>query len=49
MCLNPEINYDLDKWMNGFDEELEDIDLKNWYIFKETKINGQRCKICGDG
>ena len=48
-CLNPDIKYDLNKWMNGFDAELDDIDLKNWYLFKSIKINGPMWKICWDG
>ena len=48
-CLNPDIKYDLNKWMNGFDVELDDIDLKNWYLFKSIKINGPMWKICWDG
>ncbi len=48
-CLNPEIKYDLNKWMNGFDAELDDIDLKNWHLFKSIKINGPMWKICWDG
>ncbi len=49
VCLNPDIKYDLDKWMNGFEEELDDIDLKNWHLFKSIKINGPMWKICWDG
>ena len=49
VCLNPDIKYDLNKWMNGFDAELDDIDLKNWYLFKSIKINGPMWKICWDG
>ena len=49
VCLNPDIKYDLNKWMNGFESELDDIDLKNWYLFKSMKINGPRWKICWDG
>ena len=48
-CLNPDIKYDLNKWMNGFDAELDDIDLENWYLFKSIKINGPMWKICWDG
>ena len=48
-CLNPDIKYDLSKWMNGFDAELDDIDLKNWHLFKSIKINGPMWKICWDG
>lgn len=48
-CLNPDIKYDLDEWMNGFDSELRDIDLKNWHLFKSIKINGPMWKICWDG
>ncbi len=48
-CLNPDIKYDLDEWMNGFDSELSDIDLKNWHLFKSIKINGPMWKICWDG
>ena len=48
-CLNPDIKYDLNKWMNGFDTELDDIDLKNWHLFKSIKINGPMWKICWDG
>ena len=48
-CLNPDIKYDLNKWMNGFDAELDDIDLKNWHLFKSIKINGPMWKICWDG
>ena len=48
-CLNPDIEYDLDEWMNGFDSELRDIDLKNWHLFKSIKINGPMWKICWDG
>ena len=48
-CLNPDIKYDLNKWMNGFDAELDDIDLKNWYLFKSIKINGPMWKLCWDG
>ena len=48
-CLNPDIKYDLNKWMNGFDAELDDINLKNWHLFKSIKINGPMWKICWDG
>lgn len=48
-CLNPDIKYDLNKWMNGFDLELDDIDLKNWHLFKSIKINGPMWKLCWDG
>ena len=48
-CLNPDIKYDLNKWMNGFDAELDDIDLKNWHLFKSIKINGPMWKLCWDG
>jgi len=48
-CLNPDIKYDLNKWMNGFDAELDDIDLKKWHLFKSIKINGPMWKICWDG
>ena len=48
-CLNPDIKYDLNKWMNGFDAELDDIDLENWHLFKSIKINGPMLKICLDG
>ena len=49
VCLNPDIKYDLNKWMNGFDAELDDIDLENWHLFKSIKINGPMWKICWDG
>ena len=49
VCLNPDTKYDLNKWMNGCDAELDDIDLKNWYLFKSIKINGPMWKICWDG
>ena len=49
VCLNPDIKYDLNKWMSGFDTELDDIDLKNWHLFKSIKINGPMWKICWDG
>ena len=48
-CLNPDIKYDLNLWMNGFDAELDDIDLENWHLFKSIKINGPMWKICWDG
>ena len=48
-CLNPDIKYDLNQWMNGFDAELDDIDLENWHLFKSIKINGPMWKICWDG
>ena len=48
-CLNPDIKYDLNKWLNGFDSELDDFDLENWYLFKSIKINGPMWKICWDG
>ena len=48
-CLNPDIKYDLNEWMNGFDVELDDIDLKNWHLFKSIKINGPMWKLCWDG
>ena len=48
-CLNPDIKYDLIQWMNGFDAELDDIDLENWHLFKSIKINGPMWKICWDG
>ena len=48
-CLNADIKYDLNKWMNGFDAELDDIDLENWHLFKSIKINGPMWKICWDG
>ena len=49
VCLNPDIRYNLDEWMDGFDKELDDIDLKNWYIFSNIKLDGPRWKICWDG
>ena len=49
VCLNPDIKYDIDDWMNGFDEELNDIDLKNWHIFSSIQLDGPRWKICWDG
>ena len=48
-CLNPSIEYNLSEWMSGFDNELSDIDLKNWHLFKSIKINGPMWKICWDG
>ena len=48
-CLNPDIKFDLNQWMNGFDAELDDIDLENWHLFKSIKINGPMWKICWDG
>ena len=48
-CLNPDTKYDLNKWMNGFDAELDDIDLENWHLFKSIKINGPMWKLCWDG
>ena len=49
VCLNPDIKYNLDEWMSGFDSELDDIDLKNWHLFRSIKLNGPRWKICWDG
>jgi phenylpropionate dioxygenase-like ring-hydroxylating dioxygenase large terminal subunit len=49
VCLNPDIRYNLDEWMDGFDKELDDIDLKNWHIFSNIKLDGPRWKICWDG
>ena len=49
VCLNPDIKYNLDEWMSGFDTELGDIDLNNWHLFKSIKINGPMWKICWDG
>ena len=49
VCLNPDIKYNLDEWMSGFDKELDDIDLKNWHLFSNIKLNGPRWKICWDG
>ena len=49
VCLNPDIRYNLDEWMDGFDKELDDIDLKNWHIFSSIKLDGPRWKICWDG
>ena len=49
VCLNPDIKYNLDEWMSGFDTELDDIDLKNWHLFSSIKLNGPRWKICWDG
>ena len=48
-CLNPDVKYNLSDWMNEFKTELDDIGLKNWYIFKSTTLNGPRWKICWDG
>ena len=48
-CLNPDIEYNLSEWMNGFDSELDDIDLKNWHIFSSKTLEGPRWKICWDG
>ena len=49
VCLNPDIKYNLDEWMSGFDTELDDIDLKNWHLFSTIKLDGPRWKICWDG
>jgi len=49
VCLNPDIKYNLDDWMNGFDDELDDIDLKNWHLFKDLKLSGPIWKLCWDG
>ena len=49
VCLNPDIKYNLDEWMSGFDKELDDIDLKNWHLFRSIKLSGPRWKICWDG
>ena len=49
VCINPDHNCDLDNWMSGFDEELNEIGLGDWYLYKQRTLSGPSWKICWDG
>ncbi len=49
ICINPDKSYNLNEWMNGFDKELDEINLKDWHLYKQRELSGPSWKICWDG
>ena len=49
VMLNPEENFNIDKWLGDFAPELDTLNLENWYIHQQREIDGPGWKVALDG
>ena len=49
ICVNPDSKPNLSNWLAGFDEEISEIGLDSWYLYKQRILDGPSWKICWDG
>ena len=49
VCINPASKPNLSNWLAGFDEEINDIGLDSWHLYKQRILDGPSWKICWDG
>jgi phenylpropionate dioxygenase-like ring-hydroxylating dioxygenase large terminal subunit len=49
VMLNPEENFNIDKWLGDFAPELDTLNLENWHIHEQREIDGPGWKVALDG
>ena len=49
VMLNPEENFNIDKWLGDFAPELDTLNLKDWHIHEQREIDGPGWKVALDG
>ena len=49
VCINPDSKPNLSNWLQGFDEEINEIGLDSWYLYEQRILDGPSWKICWDG
>ncbi len=49
VILSPGEEFDIDSWLGAFSDELDTLDLKNWYLFEQRVIPGPGWKVTMDG
>jgi phenylpropionate dioxygenase-like ring-hydroxylating dioxygenase large terminal subunit len=49
VMLNPEENFNIDKWLGDFASELDTLNLENWHIHEQREIDGPGWKVALDG
>ena len=49
VMLNPEENFNIDKWLGDFALELDTLNLENWHIHEQREIDGPGWKVALDG
>ena len=49
VCLDPSINFNVDKWLGDFGERLDSLELDNWHLFETRELEGPGWKAAMDG
>ena len=49
VALTPGARFDIDDWLGDFADELDTIELENWYLFEQRDLPGPGWKVCWDG
>ena len=49
VMLNPEENFNIDKWLGDFAPELDTLNLEDWHIHEQREIDGPGWKVALDG
>ena len=49
VMLNPEENFNIDKWLGEFAPELDTLNLEDWHIHEQREIDGPGWKVALDG
>lgn len=48
-ALTPGADFDIDAWLGDFEQELETLELGNWYLYDQRELPGPGWKITMDG
>ena len=49
ICLDPSIDFDIDKWLGDFGNRLDSLELDNWHLFETRELEGPGWKAAMDG
>lgn len=49
VSLTPGETFDIDTWLGDFGNELDTLDLGNWYLYEQRDIHGPGWKVTMDG
>ena len=49
ICLDPTIDFDIDKWLGDFGNRLDSLELDNWHLFETRELEGPGWKAAMDG
>lgn len=49
VVLTPGLAIDLDEWLGGYGTELDGLDLADWHLTGQRRVEGASWKVCYDG